>query len=120
MENGACIPLRVNTIVISVQHSKDASWDLIASDLMELVIQDDSVIPRRYLDSKTIYLINPSGKFVIGGPQVRMHNYFISLRGEHELANRKLVEHSRFAGILLSKTWIDGTEIGKHDQLEHN
>jgi len=68
MEKGACVPLRVHTIVISVQHSENISIDQLRSDLMEHVIK--AVVPHQYLDAKTVYHIQPSGKFVIGGPQV--------------------------------------------------
>lgn len=70
MLKGACIPLRVHTVVVSIQHSEDVTIEKIRKDLMEKVIK--VVIPSRYLDNKTIYHLNPSGKFVIGGPQVRL------------------------------------------------
>ena len=68
MEKGACVPLRVHTIVISVQHSEKIKIDQLRLDLMEHVIR--AVVPHQYLDDKTVYHIQPSGKFVIGGPQV--------------------------------------------------
>lgn len=68
MQKGACIPLRVHTVVISVQHSEDVSLEQIRKDLMEKVVKN--VIPIKYLDENTVYHLNPSGKFVIGGPQV--------------------------------------------------
>lgn len=68
MQKGACIPLRVHTVVVSVQHSEDVSMEQIRKDLMEKVVKN--VIPIKYLDEKTVYHLNPSGKFVIGGPQV--------------------------------------------------
>ena len=68
MDNGACIPLRVHTVVISIQHSDDVSLTQSQGDLKEKVRK--AVIPAKYLDDKTIYHLNPSGKFVIGGPQV--------------------------------------------------
>ena len=74
MKGGACIPMRVHTIVISVQHSEDVTVQQLRTDLMEKVIT--KVIPEHYLDSRTIYHLQPSGKFVIGGPQVR-HVLFI-------------------------------------------
>jgi len=67
MQKGACVPLRVHTIVISIQHSEDVSMEQLRSDLMEHVIK--TVVPHQYLDDKTIYHLQPSGKFVIGGPQ---------------------------------------------------
>jgi len=68
MEKGACVPLRVHTIVISVQHSEKVSIEQLRTDLMEHVIK--AVVPHQYLDDKTVYHLQPSGKFVIGGPQV--------------------------------------------------
>lgn len=65
---GAMEPLRVHTVVISVQHSPDISLQEIRHHLMEKVV--NVVIPARYLDDKTIYHLLPSGKFLIGGPQV--------------------------------------------------
>ncbi|KAL5479332.1 hypothetical protein EMCRGX_G022842 [Ephydatia muelleri] len=67
MEGGACIPLRVHTIVISVQHSEDITVEEMRKQLKEKVIKE--VVPAKYLDDKTVYHLQPSGKFVIGGPQ---------------------------------------------------
>ncbi|KAG7216350.1 hypothetical protein INR49_021755 [Caranx melampygus] len=66
--NGAVIPKRVHTIVISVQHDDCISLEEQKRVLKEKVIRD--VVPAKYLDDKTIYHLQPSGRFVIGGPQV--------------------------------------------------
>jgi len=66
-ENGAMVPLRVHTIVISTQHADSVSNEEIRKGLLEHVIK--AVIPSKYLDEKTVYHLNPSGRFVIGGPQ---------------------------------------------------
>ncbi|XP_074883001.1 S-adenosylmethionine synthase isoform X3 [Buteo buteo] len=66
-ENGAVIPVRVHTIVISVQHDETISLENMRRTLKERVIQ--AVVPAKYLDEKTIYHLQPSGRFVIGGPQ---------------------------------------------------
>ncbi|XP_042357857.1 S-adenosylmethionine synthase isoform X1 [Plectropomus leopardus] len=66
-KDGAVIPKRVHTIVISVQHDDCISLDEQQRVLKEKVI--DAVVPAKYLDSKTIYHLQPSGRFVIGGPQ---------------------------------------------------
>merc|ERR1712165_372198 len=66
-DHGACIPIRVHTVVISVQHSEDITLEKLRKELMEKVIK--VVIPAKYLDAKTVYHIQPSGRFVIGGPQ---------------------------------------------------
>ncbi|XP_069467240.1 S-adenosylmethionine synthase isoform X2 [Ambystoma mexicanum] len=66
-ENGAVIPVRVHTIVVSVQHDETITLDEMRQALKEHVIK--SVVPAKYLDEKTIYHLQPSGRFVIGGPQ---------------------------------------------------
>uniref|UniRef100_A0A8C3K5X4 S-adenosylmethionine synthase n=1 Tax=Calidris pygmaea TaxID=425635 RepID=A0A8C3K5X4_9CHAR len=66
-ENGAVIPVRVHTIVISVQHDETISLESMRKTLKDRVIQ--AVVPAKYLDEKTIYHLQPSGRFVIGGPQ---------------------------------------------------
>ncbi|ELU06845.1 hypothetical protein CAPTEDRAFT_183346 [Capitella teleta] len=67
MIKGACVPMRVHTVVISLQHSEDVTTEQIRSDLLEKVVR--VVIPEKYLDAKTVYHLQPSGRFVIGGPQ---------------------------------------------------
>ncbi|MBR3289616.1 MAG: methionine adenosyltransferase, partial [Clostridia bacterium] len=59
--------VRVDTVVISTQHSEDVSLDTIRRDLIEHVIRP--VIPAEWLDGQTRILVNPTGRFVIGGPQ---------------------------------------------------
>merc|ERR1712060_232932 len=78
LENGVPIPVRVHTIVISTQHSEEVSNDQIRADLLEHVIKP--VVPAQYLDDKTIYHLNPSGRFIIGGPQ-----------GDAGLTGRKII-----------------------------
>ncbi|CAG2181767.1 unnamed protein product, partial [Oppiella nova] len=65
-KNGAAVPLRVHTIVVSTQHSDDVDLDFLRSEIMEKVIKE--VIPAKYLNANTVYHINPCGKFVLGGP----------------------------------------------------
>jgi S-adenosylmethionine synthetase len=72
------IPIRVHTIVISTQHSEDVTNEQIRAQLMEHVIK--VVVPAQYLDDKTIYHLNPSGRFVIGGPH-----------GDAGLTGRKII-----------------------------
>lgn len=67
MENGACVPIRVHTVVVSVQHSEDIELEQMRAEIMEKVVK--AVIPAKYLDDKTIYHLQSSGRFVIGGPQ---------------------------------------------------
>jgi len=77
-DHGAMVPLRVHTIVISTQHSEDVTNDVIRDALKKQVI--DKVVDPKYLDDKTIYHLNPSGRFVIGGPQ-----------GDAGLTGRKII-----------------------------
>eukprot|EP00096_Caligus_rogercresseyi_P012283 TRINITY_DN509_c0_g1_i1.p1 TRINITY_DN509_c0_g1~~TRINITY_DN509_c0_g1_i1.p1 ORF type:complete len:398 (+),score=138.69 TRINITY_DN509_c0_g1_i1:478-1671(+) len=77
-DNGATIPQRVHTVVVSVQHSEKVSLDALRSDIMEKVIKE--VIPAKYLDEKTKYHINPCGNFTIGGPM-----------GDAGLTGRKII-----------------------------
>ena len=71
-------PVRVDTVVVSTQHAEEIPQDKIAADMKKHVI--DAVIPAALLDEKTRYLINPTGKFVIGGPE-----------GDSGLTGRKIV-----------------------------
>ena len=71
-------PVRVDTIVISTQHSADVSHETIEKDILEYVIKP--VIPAELLDLKTKYFINPTGRFVVGGPQ-----------GDSGLTGRKII-----------------------------
>lgn len=71
-------PVRVDTIVISTQHSPEVSRDQIEADLKRLVI--NHVVPAELLDENTKYFINPTGRFVIGGPQ-----------GDSGLTGRKII-----------------------------
>ena len=59
-------PLRVDTVVVSSQHKKDVPMEKIKEDIIEKVI--NFVIPKNMLDEKTNIFINPTGRFVIGGP----------------------------------------------------
>ena len=63
------VPLRVHTVVVSVQHDETITLAEMCRCLKEQVVK--AVIPSAYLDDQTIYHMQPSGRFVIGGPQVR-------------------------------------------------
>lgn len=78
LEDGRPVPVRVHTIVISTQHSEDITNEEIRKQLLEHVIKP--VVPAEYLDEKTIYHLNPSGRFVIGGPH-----------GDAGLTGRKII-----------------------------
>ncbi|RLL46461.1 methionine adenosyltransferase [Oceanobacillus piezotolerans] len=60
-------PKRVDTIVISTQHHPEVTHDQIKTDLIEHVVKE--VVPADLLDEETKYFINPTGRFVVGGPQ---------------------------------------------------
>ena len=59
-------PVRVDTIVISTQHDSDVYLDVLKKDIKDKVIKE--IVPKELLDEKTKYYINPTGRFVIGGP----------------------------------------------------
>jgi len=65
-DNGRAVPIRVHTVVISAQHEEGVDNETIRRDLKEKIIVP--TIPAKYLDDKTIYHLNPSGRFVMGGP----------------------------------------------------
>ncbi|KAL6427686.1 hypothetical protein ACFW04_008860 [Cataglyphis niger] len=67
MDHGACVPIRVHTVVVSLQHSEKIGLDELRKAIMEKVIKE--VIPARYLDDRTVFHVNPCGLFIIGGPQ---------------------------------------------------
>ena len=61
------IPVRIHTVVISTQHGPEVDNETIRKVIMEKIIEP--VLPKEMVDDRTIYHINPSGRFVIGGPQ---------------------------------------------------
>lgn len=71
-------PVRIDTIVISTQHAPDITQKTIREDMIEHVIK--AVLPAQFIDENTKYLINPTGRFVIGGPQ-----------GDAGLTGRKII-----------------------------
>lgn len=75
---GNVVPLRVHTILVSTQHDPDVSPEKINSAIKEHVIKP--VVPEQFLDDATVYLVNPSGSFVVGGPH-----------GDAGLTGRKII-----------------------------
>ncbi|WP_295217427.1 methionine adenosyltransferase [Ruminococcus sp.] len=71
-------PVRIDTVVISTQHAPDVSIETIRRDMMIYVIPE--VLPQELLDKETKYFINPTGRFVVGGPQ-----------GDSGLTGRKII-----------------------------
>ncbi|KAI0459618.1 S-adenosylmethionine synthetase [Xylaria acuta] len=66
-DNGAVVPLRVHTIVISAQHGPEISTEQLRKELKSKIIEP--VIPSQYIDEETVLHLQPSGQFIIGGPQ---------------------------------------------------
>ncbi|EON63872.1 S-adenosylmethionine synthase [Coniosporium apollinis CBS 100218] len=77
-DGGAVVPKRVDTVVVSAQHSEDITTEELRKQIKSEIIQ--KVIPAKYLDDRTVYHIQPSGLFVIGGPQ-----------GDAGLTGRKII-----------------------------
>ncbi|PSK46202.1 S-adenosylmethionine synthase [Elsinoe australis] len=77
-DGGAVVPVRVDTVVVSAQHAPEIGTDELRKEIKEKIIK--KVIPAKYLDDKTVYHIQPSGLFIIGGPQ-----------GDAGLTGRKII-----------------------------
>ena len=77
-DGGAVVPIRVDTVVVSAQHSEDITTEELRKEIKEKIIK--KVIPAKYLDDRTVYHIQPSGLFIIGGPQ-----------GDAGLTGRKII-----------------------------
>ncbi|WP_225744419.1 methionine adenosyltransferase [Marinilactibacillus sp. Marseille-P9653] len=71
-------PKRIDAIVVSTQHSPEIDYETLKNDVIEHVIKE--VIPAKWLDEDTKYYINPTGRFVVGGPQ-----------GDAGLTGRKII-----------------------------
>jgi S-adenosylmethionine synthetase len=78
---GSVKPIRVDTVVISTQHAEEISTEDLRKEILEKIIK--ATIPANLLDDQTIYHIQPSGRFVIGGPQ-----------GDAGLTGRKIIVDS--------------------------
>ncbi|CAJ0936007.1 unnamed protein product, partial [Mesorhabditis belari] len=77
-DGGACVPVRVHTVVMSSQHKHDSSLEQVREDVMKHVIR--CVIPQRLLDDQTKFYLNPCGTFHVGGPM-----------GDAGLTGRKII-----------------------------
>ncbi|KAG9253290.1 S-adenosylmethionine synthetase [Emericellopsis atlantica] len=77
-DGGAVVPKRVHTVVVSAQHSADITTEELRKEITEKIVK--KTIPAKYLDEDTVYHIQPSGLFIIGGPQ-----------GDAGLTGRKII-----------------------------
>ncbi|KAK6363648.1 methionine adenosyltransferase sam2 [Orbilia blumenaviensis] len=77
-DHGAFVPRRVDTVVVSAQHSEDIDTPELRKEILEKIVK--KTIPAKFLDERTVYHIQPSGRFVIGGPQ-----------GDAGLTGRKII-----------------------------
>jgi S-adenosylmethionine synthetase len=77
-DGGAVVPKKVKTVVVSAQHSEDITTEELRKEILEKIIK--TTIPAKYLDEDTVYHIQPSGLFIIGGPQ-----------GDAGLTGRKII-----------------------------
>ncbi|KAI9758503.1 MAG: methionine adenosyltransferase sam2 [Lichina confinis] len=77
-DGGAVVPKRVHTVVVSAQHDENITTEKLRKEITEKIVK--KAIPERYLDEQTVYHIQPSGLFIIGGPQ-----------GDAGLTGRKII-----------------------------
>jgi S-adenosylmethionine synthetase len=97
------LPSRIETIMISAQHCADVDYEMIVDDIKIEVI--DEVIDKRYIDEQTKILINPSRRFVLGGPQT-----------DSGLTGRKIVSDSYGGVILHGGGAFSGKDATKSDR----
>lgn len=102
-KDGRWIPLRIDTIVISAQHAEYISTEDLRSQLKTEII--DKVIPSDMLDENTKYYIQPSGRFVIGGPQ-----------GDAGLTGRKIIVDAYGGAAAVGGGAFSGKDYSKVDR----
>jgi len=81
VEYDGSTPVRVDAVVLSTQHNPDVDMEVLRADMLEKVIK--KIIPSKFIDGNTKYYINPTGRFVIGGP-----------KGDSGLTGRKIIVDS--------------------------
>ncbi|SCU95230.1 LAMI_0F01596g1_1 [Lachancea mirantina] len=101
--DGQWVPLRVDTIVVSAQHADEISTEDLRSEIKSKIIQ--KVIPADLLDDKTKYYIQPSGRFVIGGPQ-----------GDAGLTGRKIIVDAYGGASAVGGGAFSGKDYSKVDR----
>src|SRR5207249_7439442 len=90
-------PMRATTVVVSSQHAADMKQKEVRETLIELLIK--KVMPAEWLDEKTAYLINPTGRFVIGGPE-----------GDAGITGRKIICDT-YGGIDRKSTRLNSSHV---------
>jgi S-adenosylmethionine synthetase len=94
VENGVPVPKVVDSVVISTQHGPEIEQEKLRSELMEHVVK--TVIPANLLTPETKYFLNPSGRFIIGGPQ-----------GDAGVTGRKIIGGILFVDFRVSPSgWL--------------
>ena len=96
-ENGT--PVRVDTVVVSTQHAAEATLDQIRRDMIELVIKP--TVPAELLDENTKFYVNPTGRFVIGGPQADS-----GLTGRKIIVDTKVDRSAAYAARWVAKNVV--------------
>ncbi|CCF57703.1 hypothetical protein KAFR_0D00560 [Kazachstania africana CBS 2517] len=102
-ENGRWIPLRIDTIVVSAQHAEEISTEDLRSEIKSKIVE--KVIPSNMLDENTKYFIQPSGRFVIGGPQ-----------GDAGLTGRKIIVDAYGGASAVGGGAFSGKDYSKVDR----
>ena len=104
MEYNGEKPIRVDTVVLSTQHSPEVTLEQIRKDMIDMVIKP--TIPAELLDENTKIYVNPTGRFVIGGPQ-----------GDSGLTGRKIIVDT-YGGSAQRGGWT-GPEVSGAAGLRH-
>lgn len=102
-DNGRWVPLRIDTVVISAQHAEEISTEDLRSLIQSEIVE--KVIPADMLDEKTKYYIQPSGRFVIGGPQ-----------GDAGLTGRKIIVDAYGGASAVGGGAFSGKDYSKVDR----
>ena len=114
-------PIRVDAVVISSQHSESVTMEQLRADIMEKVIK--ATIPAELLDENTKYYINPTGRFVVGGPPGDFLNYlgegatYVCYTGGKQVAYSTATKYPIVAGGIAIGRSADGKAINRMLQL---